>query len=230
MMKLLLRNPLTQWLNWLIRKVILERKFSSLNLDIGYMASVTNCRFGKFNRICANSILSEVSLGDMSYVGARSRLSRVSVGKFSCIGPEVLVGLGMHPTRDFVSIHPTFYSADKKAQTTFSQTHIYQEFNDVVIGNDVWVGARAVILDGLTIGDGAIVAAGAVVTKNVPPYGIVGGVPARIIRYRFNEEQILKLLELSWWDRDILWLRKNYMLFGNINDFLHLAEQGNEPS
>ena len=66
----------------------------------------------------------------------------------------------------------------------------------------------------------AIVAAGAVVTKNVPPYAIVGGVPARVIRYRFNGDQIKKLLELSWWNRDLLWLRENYMLFSNINEFL----------
>lgn len=219
-MKLLFRNPLTQWLNWLIRKEILERKHSSLNLDIGYLASVTNCRFGKFNRICAHSMLNEVELGDMSYVGERSRLSKVSVGKFSCIGPEVMIGLGMHPSRDFVSIHPAFFSAYKRAQTTFSQTHLYQEFDDVVIGNDVWIGARAVILDGVAIGDGAIVAAGAVVTKDVLPYAIVGGVPARVIRYRFNEDQIKKLLELTWWNSDLLWLRENYMLFSNINEFL----------
>jgi virginiamycin A acetyltransferase len=74
------------------------------------------------------------------------------------------------------------------------------EYKRITIGNDVWIGARAVILDGITIGDGAIVGACAVVTKDVPPYAVVAGVPARVIRYRFSEKKIRTLLELQWWE------------------------------
>lgn len=219
-MKNLVRNPITQWVNWLVKKMVLERRHSLLNLHIGYMASVTDCRFGKYNRICANSMLNQASLGDMSYVGERSRLSRVAVGKFTCIGPEVIIGLGEHPTKKFVSIHPAFFSSNIRSQRTFCTNSVFSEFSDISIGNDVWIGARALILDGVSVGDGAIVAAGAVVTKNVPPYAIVGGVPARVIRFRFDDAQIEQLLELAWWDRDISWLSQNCQLFQDVDRFI----------
>lgn len=75
-----------------------------------------------------------------------------------------------------------------------------KEHNEVKIGNDVWIGTRAMILDGITIGDGAVIGAGAVVTKNVPPYAIVGGVPAKIIKYRFSQDKINELLASQWWN------------------------------
>lgn len=77
-------------------------------------------------------------------------------------------------------------------------------------------------MDGVKISDGVIVAAGAVVTKDMPPYAIVGGVPARIIRYRFKHEQIEKLLNIKWWDMDIVYLNKNFKMFHNIDDFMKL--------
>ena len=80
---------------------------------------------------------------------------------------------------------------------------------EVRIGNDVWIGARATILSGVTIGDGAVVAAGAVVSKNVPPYSIVAGIPARVIKYRFSEEKIIRLLGIKWWDWEIDFIKAN---------------------
>ena len=79
----------------------------------------------------------------------------------------------------------------------------------IEIGNDVWIGSRATILEGVNIGDGVVVAAGAVVTKDVPPYAIVGGVPARIIRYRFDEETIQNLLKMKWWEKDQEWIQNH---------------------
>ena len=82
-----------------------------------------------------------------------------------------------------------------------------------IIGNDVWIGCNATILRGVTIGDGAIVAANAFVNKDVPPYAIVGGVPAKVLKYRFSENIITKLLHLKWWDFPIERIRRNHHLF-----------------
>lgn len=93
-----------------------------------------------------------------------------------------------------------------------------------IIGNDVWIGANAIILQGVTIGDGAIIAAGAVVTKDVPPYAIVGGVPAKVIKYRFSDEVILKLLQIKWWDKPEEWIIQKLEKFTDVSGFVKFVE------
>lgn len=196
----LLKNPVTQWLAWLARKTLLERRYSKQKLEIGYLATATRTSFGLYNKIYAGAVLTDVSIGDMSYVGERCRLSNVTMGKYSCIGPDVVAGLGMHPSRGFVSIHPAFYSPYFKAGRSFTSEAQFKESLPIHIGHDVWIGARATILDGVRIGDGAIIGAGAVVTKDVPPYCVVCGVPAKVVRQRFTQQEIEALLQLKWWD------------------------------
>lgn len=91
---------------------------------------------------------------------------------------------------------------------------------EVIIGNDVWIGQSVLIKPGVVIGDGAIIGAGAVVTKNVAPYAIVVGVPAQIIKYRFSDEQIKKLLNIKWWDKDKEWIEEKAYLFSDVDAFL----------
>lgn len=213
---LIVRNPFTNWINWLVRAIYYEHKFATKNLSIGCMARFANCRFGNYNTLYDGAILRNVILGDFSYVGVNSKLANTDIGKFSCIGPDVIVGLGKHPSRDFVSIHPVFYSPLCQAQITFVSEHYYEEFEQIKIGNDVWIGARAIILDGVTIGDGAIVGANSVVTRDVPAYAVVAGVPARILRYRFEPAEIDFLKQFQWWDRDIDWLRRNHKIMHDV--------------
>lgn len=97
----------------------------------------------------------------------------------------------------------------------------------VKIGNDVWIGAGAVILDDVTIGDGAVIAANSVVTINVEPYNIVGGTPAKFIKKRFSDETIEKLLKFKWWEKDEIWLKNNFQSFHNMNDFENLIAELN---
>jgi virginiamycin A acetyltransferase len=95
----------------------------------------------------------------------------------------------------------------------------FKEEGHTIIGNDVWIGANALILSDIVIGDGAIIAANSTVTKNIPPYAIVGGSPAKIIRFRYTDEQIKFLIDLSWWDKDEIWLQQHLHLFQNDSNF-----------
>jgi acetyltransferase-like isoleucine patch superfamily enzyme len=218
--KTLLLNPLTLWGRWLIGKFYYEYKYTAKNLAIGYMARFSNCRFGSYNTLYDSVLLVNVTLGDFSYVAANSKIHNTEIGKFSCIGPESIIGLGKHPSHDFASVHPIFYSPLCQAQITYASHPFFEEFAQIQIGNDVWIGARAIILGGVTIGDGAIVGAGAVVTKDVPAYAVVGGVPAKILRYRFEPTEIDFLKQFKWWDRDIDWLRENAAKFHNIQELI----------
>jgi acetyltransferase-like isoleucine patch superfamily enzyme len=164
-------------------------------------------------------------IGRFTYVGRQSYLNLVATGAFCSIGPEVLAGLGEHPV-DLATTAPAFYSTRRQCGATFAPADCFPERKPVVIGNDVWLGARAFLRDGVTIGDGAIVAAGAIVTHDVPPYAIVGGTPARLIRYRFAETVIARLLALAWWDWPDRRLREAqpYLASRQIESFLDWAE------
>jgi acetyltransferase-like isoleucine patch superfamily enzyme len=166
---------------------------------------------GQYTYLSKNVSFLHSKLGDFSYVGAGSFLQHATIGKFTCVGPDVKVGLGTHPVQDFISIHPIFYSPRAlSGKMTFADRSYFEEYGTTAIGHDVWIGANVVIMPGVTIGDGAVVASGAVVTKDVPAYAIVGGVPARVIKYRFTEEEIGKLQTLRWWDKDPGWLRTHF--------------------
>ncbi len=212
-----IKNPASEWLGWLMRKLLLESRYTGLELR--YLAKAHNCQFGKGNIVNEKSILSNSSLGDYSYVARECFLANTTVGKFCSIGPYVRAGLGAHPLKSFASTHPSFYSQAGQAGIIFADGNYFQESTKVSIGNDVWIGANALILDGIIVGNGAVVGGGSVVTTDVPPYAIVGGVPAKIIKYRFSDPQIKELLNLQWWDRDVDWLRSNFKRFHNI-DFL----------
>ena len=149
--------------------------------------------------VYSQSSLSNSRLGAYSYLNERSVMGRVSVGRFSSIGPCFISGYGEHPT-DFVTTSPAFYSTLKQCGVSFTESNHFDEQKETIIGSDVWIGARVFVRDGVRVGDGALIAAGAVVTSDVPDYAIVGGVPAKLIRYRFPLKTVGELLELKWWN------------------------------
>jgi acetyltransferase-like isoleucine patch superfamily enzyme len=169
----------------------------------GFSASLLShatpdCRFEGHNRLTGSAVLQATDLGRGSYVNA-ARLNNVRVGRFCSIGFEALVGLGEHPVDRFAT-HPAFYSPSNPAGLKWAPKPLFQETGAVSLGSDVWIGARAMVLSGVSVGHGAIVAAGAVVTKDVPPFSIVVGAPARVLRQRFAPDLCEALLALKWWD------------------------------
>lgn len=192
-----MRGPIIDWIKYLLLKSKTIRKNKTLR--IGYMSFCHNTVFGKNNIIYDNTTIVNSQVGDYTYIGGSNKIQYAIIGKFCSIGPEVRIGLGIHPTH-LKSTYPGFYTNPEYYRVEKLYNFDGEEYKPVEIGNDVWIGARATILDGVKIGDGAIIATGAVVTKEVPPYAIVGGVPAKVIKYRFSESRIKELLDEKWWN------------------------------
>jgi len=151
-------------------------------------------------------IYADSSIGAFTYVNSGSTIfGEVTIGRFCSIGGRVEIGLAEHPTH-FLSTHPF-----QVARSLFLKHPHYAEVKRLAwrfhkkttVGNDVWIGNGAAITGGVTIGNGAVIAAGAVVTQDVEPYSIVGGVPAKLIRKRFDQNAIDQLQELAWWSLDL---------------------------
>ena len=214
-MKRLLKNPLTLWSKWYLNSRKLLKKNRSKFLVIGYMSNFINVQFGRYNTFYDNILITNSVIDDFVYVSNRTIIKNTVVGKFCSIGADVKIGLGIHPT-DFISTFPAFFSIKKQCQITFTDQDSIDELGSNKIGNDVWIGDNVMILSNVTIGDGCIIAAGAVVTKDVEPYAIVGGVPAKLIKKRFNKEHIQSLLDSQWWENDLEWFIKNKQSFAKI--------------
>lgn len=205
-----------QWKNYFTS---LRYKIFNPSLLIGYNCELKNVRFGNRNAMGDYCSLNNASIGDYSYISSGAQMNNITIGKFCSIGPNCYAGMGMHPVDEFISTHPAFYSERKQNGSTFASKNYFQEFAPINIGNDVWIGANVMILDGIKIGDGAVIAAGAVVTKDVDPYSIVGGIPAKEIRKRFSEDKVLHLQKLKWWNFSDKWFEENAHFFLDKDEF-----------
>lgn len=163
------------------------------------------------------------SLDRHSFCGYDCDVSHADIGSFTSIANRVVIGGGRHPM-EWVGMSPVFYEGRDSVKAKFA-THARAPVRRVSIGHDVWIGHSAIILPGVQIGDGAVVGAGAVVTRDVPPYAVVAGSPARLIRHRFDEATVARLRASRWWTLDEAALHRLGPLFNDVNKFLEVIEK-----
>lgn len=213
----LLNSPISIGMSYFI----LNYKYIKRN-NITCYGLVTDSDLDNNIYISKNTRIVNSKIGSYTYIASNTKIFRTEIGKFCSIASDVIIGPGVHPT-NYVSTHPIFYSNKKQCGISFAEKSFFQETKNVTIGNDVWIGTKVVILDGVSIGDGAIVAAGAIVKENVPPYAIVGGIPAKVIKFRFDDKKISKLMQLKWWDKSEEWLKANCEKMRDIDSLLKIS-------
>ncbi len=163
-------------------------------------ATVIDCELGRWTDIKARVSLREVTFGDYSYIVSDSSAVWATIGKFCSIAQGARINPGNHATWRAAQHHFTYRAEMFDLGEDDAAFFQWRKDHWVTIGNDVWIGHGVTVLPGVSIGDGAVVGAGAVVSKNVAPYEIVGGVPARHIKRRFTEAQAEALQRIAWWD------------------------------
>lgn len=194
----------------LILKIIkrTNNKYKDLSCTIAHEVELVNCKLLEYCNLAHHCSVNNSEIGKRTSVGRYSKIRDSKIGAYCSISWDVTIGAVSHPM-DRVSMHAFTY----RKQFGIVDKDIVLEQKTTIVGNDVWIGCGAIILSGVTIGDGAIIGAGAVVTKDVEPYTIVAGVPAKEIRKRFDEYTVKKLLELKWWNLRDDKLRDNIKIF-----------------
>jgi len=166
------------------------------------------------------------TLGAYSYCSYDCNIINAKIGKFCSLANEIIIGGDEHPM-EWLSTSPVFQDVNHSGPAKKFATHTLPESKITTIGNDVWIGDRVIVKQGVTIGDGAVIGAGAIVTKDVPPYAVVVGVPAKVIKYRFEEDVISDLLEIKWWDMPESELSKYANSIMDIKQFINQVKKAN---
>lgn len=196
-----------------------NRKFSLLAFYDKSSRISNKCRVQRFVTIRKSQIDS------YTYIGRQTNMHNVTIGKFCSISSGISIGLGTHPI-SFISTSPIFLNKKNGTGFRWSENDVYDGSpKPTTIGNDVWIGINSTIVGGVKIGNGAIIASHSVITKDVPAYAIVGGVPAKILKYRFDETTRLHLEETKWWELPDEIIKSNIGIFQkqlNLQDIAQL--------
>jgi len=181
-------------------------------------SAIKNSKIHETSKVESGSNIINSIIDKHSFCGYDCDINNANIGSFCSIANGVIVGGGMHPIK-WVSTSPVFYEGRDSVKAKFSE-HRREPVKVTMIGHDVWIGQNVIIKQGVNIGTGAIIGMGSVVTKNVSPYSIVAGVPAKIIRKRFDDNTIVELLNTKWWTYDDKKLVKYAKYFTNTEIFL----------
>lgn len=196
---------------------------SIFNKRHSFSAVIFNSKVSEYAAVLKNVRFYNSSVSDYSYIGRNSLIQKTKIGKFCSISENCNIGMPSHPL-DYMSTSPVFLS-DSNCLGINLASLPYDSMKETKIKNDVWIGEGVKIKSGLTVGNGAVIGAGSVVTHNVPDYAIVAGVPAKIIKYRFDEKTRHELLNSKWWD---LKQKKMNEFLNRFNDTLKSAESINK--
>ncbi len=208
---------------WPFVRAAIEIRTKSILLPRSYISGTS---LSGRNYIGKGTTLKNCRLGYGSYVNNQGDLTDVTIGKYTSIGTNVSTVIGKHPISGQTAMHPAFTRPEKIFGFSYVREQTFQDMpGTTVIGNDVWIGNHVLIMGGVTIGDGAVVGAGALVTKDLPPYSINVGVPAKTVKYRFSPEQIEKLLQMKWWNKSEEWIRRNISRFSDAEQLLSSTKE-----
>lgn len=182
---------------------------------------LVNVKLGKYTEIKDFSTLNNVEMGDFSYCAGYNQIDYAVIGKFCSFATNVRINPGNHPCYTRPAQHHFTYRSEMFGLGDHDDDFFnWRQEHLVTIGNDVWIGHNATIMPGVTIGDGAVIGTGAVVTKDVAPYTIVAGVPAKKIKMRFDEITIKRIQKTKWWDWSYEILKERLADFRNLESFL----------
>lgn len=202
-----LRNIILMLIPAPLQSKVKYRRFLKKGCSIGENIEIVNSKVGSNSRYAYHASVRNCEVGEYTSIGRYSKINNATIGKYCSISWDVTIGATNHPT-DNISTH-AFPYVKRIGFVEQDNQHIIK----TQVGNDVWVGCNSVILPGVTVGDGAVIAAGSVVTKDVPDYAIVAGVPAKIVRFRFDEEIIIGLKDIKWWSLPPEIIKSNINLF-----------------
>lgn len=201
------------WLKRAVKTTFLRLSFASSNsvenwAGLALSVKISNCKLGAGALVAAQAQLSHCTVGKLSSIGRFTKATHTDIGSYCAISWDCTINALEHPLQ-----HATISAFPYVPEVGGFVSRRNQEYKRVKIGHDVWMGAGSIVLPGVTVGNGVVIGAGAVVTKDVPNYAIVTGVPARILRYRFSDEIIHGLEDVCWWDWPESKVRKHIALF-----------------
>ncbi|MBM7573309.1 DapH/DapD/GlmU-related protein [Aquibacillus albus] len=204
---------------------MMEDKKLSEEPTIHETAIVKDCCLGEWTDIGSNSFIYQTNFGAYSYTAGDAQIIYADIGKFCSIASHVRINPGNHPMWRVTQHHATYrrrwYGFAETDDTEFFD---WRKEHQVTIGHDVWIGHGAVVMPGVSVGTGAVIGAGAVVTKDVAPYTIAVGVPAKPIRMRFSQHIVEKLLQIAWWNWDRSTLEARFADLTDIETFVKKYE------